>query len=105
MRPNAYGVGLLRSPTCAHSPRNAPRIGALTETRRRSGLDPSHYARVCDASGGRCRTRARGDLGAHQGGPGGPQGARKETGYAPDPAGAVERMGVARKAAGDAPAL
>jgi hypothetical protein len=32
-------VGLLRSPSCAHGPRNAPRIGALTETRRRSGLD------------------------------------------------------------------
>ena len=32
-------VGLFRSPSCAHRPRNAPRIGALTETRRRSGLD------------------------------------------------------------------
>jgi Recombinase len=48
--------------------------------------------------GGRCRTRARGDLGAHQGDPGGRQGAGKAAGHAPDPAGAVERMRVARKA-------
>ena len=32
-------VGLFRSPSCAHRPRNAPRIGALTETWRRSGPD------------------------------------------------------------------
>jgi hypothetical protein len=42
---------------------------------------------------------------SHKRGPGGRHGALKESGYAPDPAGAVERMRVARKAAGDAPAL
>jgi hypothetical protein len=68
-------------------------------TRRQSlPLRKSHTAACCASKPTRSGPAREAISERTKGGPGGRQGARKETGYAPDPAGAVERMRVARKA-------